>query len=504
MPSITISYRREDAAADAGRIYDRLVRHYGKASVFMDVTAIPYAMNYRTSIDDALRDTDVVIAIVGPRWRGGDGTQSRIMQANDPVRIEIETAMAMGKIVLPVLVNGATMPEPADLPPSMEAFHFLNAAPVDSGRDFDVHLTRLIEFIDGALRGLGRRVRLEDDESAGSRTASKRPRWGRTAALVLRVAAGPIVAVNLAFAAFGLIALHDNAIAFWLQATAAIAILVAGAGMLLLAAWFSGAAAVRAGPFGSPDSLQAGAAATALGYAAFAFAVLTSVHVAATTFDGALLDSTPFRQWTALLPPPQRTEVQLAVINRLHTEYNRVIKYRGAFTEPDFAFARRMVAFIASFDPSDGHVLYYDGQINHAVNARKTRVIKLQENVYQPWTTYLDNLRSTPEIDDYKYPGECYRTITGYCRERSAFIRYVLAFTHYCASLELTAPGDLAQRSANLNEARELLKASIAGWPKPFTIDGESNAMLSLIQHDANEIAHGRIPPKNPDKKACP
>ncbi|HZX67291.1 MAG TPA: hypothetical protein VFE70_00330, partial [Candidatus Elarobacter sp.] len=271
-----------------------------------------------------------------------------------------------------------------------------------------------------------------------------------------------------------------------------------------LAAWFAGAARVRAGPFGSLDALQAGAAAAALGCAAFAFAVLMSVHVAATTFDGALLDAAPFRQWTSLLPPPQRAEIQLGVINRLHVEYNRVIKYRRAFTEADFTFARQMVAFIASFDSSSGHVLYYDGQINHAVNARKTRVVKLMENVYVPWLTYLDDLRSTPEIDDFARPGECYRTTGGYCRERSGFIRYLLGFTHYCASQELTAPGDAAQRVANLNEARDLLKASIAGWPKPFTIDGESHALLALIQHDIDALAHGRVPPKNPNPKACP
>src|SRR5665213_2048282 len=100
MPSITISYRREDAAADAGRIYDRLARHYGTSSVFMDVTAIPYASDYRASIDGALRETDVVIVVVGPRWRGGDGPAARIMQPSDPVRVEIESALALKKICL--------------------------------------------------------------------------------------------------------------------------------------------------------------------------------------------------------------------------------------------------------------------------------------------------------------------------------------------------------------------------------------------------------------------
>ncbi len=37
---IFISYRRDDAPAYAGRLYDRLASHFGKARVFMDVEGI--------------------------------------------------------------------------------------------------------------------------------------------------------------------------------------------------------------------------------------------------------------------------------------------------------------------------------------------------------------------------------------------------------------------------------------------------------------------------------
>ena len=40
MPRILISYRREDSAAYAGRIYDHLSQHFGAENVFMDVTTI--------------------------------------------------------------------------------------------------------------------------------------------------------------------------------------------------------------------------------------------------------------------------------------------------------------------------------------------------------------------------------------------------------------------------------------------------------------------------------
>ena len=40
MPNIILSYRRDDTGAIAGRIFDRLVGHYGVDQVFMDIDSI--------------------------------------------------------------------------------------------------------------------------------------------------------------------------------------------------------------------------------------------------------------------------------------------------------------------------------------------------------------------------------------------------------------------------------------------------------------------------------
>ena len=40
MRAIFISYRREDAEGQAGRLFDDLARHFGEHSVFMDVAGI--------------------------------------------------------------------------------------------------------------------------------------------------------------------------------------------------------------------------------------------------------------------------------------------------------------------------------------------------------------------------------------------------------------------------------------------------------------------------------
>jgi hypothetical protein len=156
MSRILISYRRADSAAIAGRIGDRLVACYGADTVFMDIDTIPFGTDFRAAVKDFLKDADAVVAIIGPSWRGlrDDGT-ARIVDANDPVRAEIETALTFGVPVIPALVLDANMPDAAVLPEPIRSLAFINAATVDVGRDFGVHMDRLITTLDEILAKKG-------------------------------------------------------------------------------------------------------------------------------------------------------------------------------------------------------------------------------------------------------------------------------------------------------------------------------------------------------------
>lgn len=150
MRRIAISYRRADSAAICRAIFDRLTQHYGCESVFIDIDRIPFGENFHDYISRTLEKTDVLVVVVGPKWRGPRGKQQqpRIHDADDPVRLEVETAAAAGTSILPVLVHNARMPAESDLPKSLTWFAALNAARVDEARDFDVHMTALIRAID--------------------------------------------------------------------------------------------------------------------------------------------------------------------------------------------------------------------------------------------------------------------------------------------------------------------------------------------------------------------
>jgi pimeloyl-ACP methyl ester carboxylesterase len=152
MQKIVISYRRADSAWTVRSIFDRLVAHYGMDSVFIDIDAIPLGSDFRGQIDAALQEADFVVAVVGPDWVGTRKRgRNRINDEDDPVRIEIETALRRGVPIVPVLTNHAIMPHAVDLPESLRAFAFRNAIEVDAGRDFDQQIERLIHSMDHLL-----------------------------------------------------------------------------------------------------------------------------------------------------------------------------------------------------------------------------------------------------------------------------------------------------------------------------------------------------------------
>jgi hypothetical protein len=153
MPTIFLSYRREDSKWIAGRIFDRLESHYGKGDVFMDIDVIPVGVDFREHIRVILKCCDILLAIVGPRWPGVDEAgPPRIADENDWVRIEIEACLEKNIPVIPVLVDRAHMPSPSDLPESMRPFAFRQAAHVESGVEFRSQMDRLIRSIDEHLK----------------------------------------------------------------------------------------------------------------------------------------------------------------------------------------------------------------------------------------------------------------------------------------------------------------------------------------------------------------
>lgn len=114
---IFICYRR-DTAAYAGRVYDTLVRRYGADNVFLDIDAIPPGSDFTQALDAALLDCHVVLTVIGRSWLTVVGPQGlpRLEDPEDFVRRELETALHRQLVIIPLLVQNATMPTRKQLP----------------------------------------------------------------------------------------------------------------------------------------------------------------------------------------------------------------------------------------------------------------------------------------------------------------------------------------------------------------------------------------------------
>ena len=153
MPTIFISYRRDDTQVIVGRISDWLDRHYGQQAVFVDIESIPLGFDFREKIRSAIQRSDIVLAVIGPHWLAlqKETGKPRIADEMDWVRIELETALANTIPVIPVLVEHARLPKPDELPEPLRDLPFRAATVLDTGVDFRLHMERLISAMDRFL-----------------------------------------------------------------------------------------------------------------------------------------------------------------------------------------------------------------------------------------------------------------------------------------------------------------------------------------------------------------
>lgn len=124
--AVFICYRREDSAGHVGRLQDHLQRKH--IFVFRDLDAIALGTDFRTVCKAEITKCDAQLVVIGRHWANAQGPHGR--RLDDPadlVRQEIEVGLSTGIRVIPVLVDGATMPPRAELPPSIAELTSLNA-----------------------------------------------------------------------------------------------------------------------------------------------------------------------------------------------------------------------------------------------------------------------------------------------------------------------------------------------------------------------------------------
>ena len=169
---VFISYRREDSGGYAGRIFDRLTSRLGRESVFFDVDTIPPGRDFVEVLSERVGKCDALLAIIGKHWALSADAQNkrRLEDPNDFVRIEIEAALNRDVPVIPVLVDGAAMPHPEDLPDSLKKLIRRQAVEISHAR-FDSDAERLTEALSQIEEETRRREADPPQATAGAVTA---------------------------------------------------------------------------------------------------------------------------------------------------------------------------------------------------------------------------------------------------------------------------------------------------------------------------------------------
>jgi hypothetical protein len=174
---IFMSYRREETAYPAGWLYDRLADRFGSDQVFKDVDSIELGDDFVEKITSAVGACDVLLAVIGQEWltitdaRG----RRRLDNPDDFVRLEIEAALTRNVRVIPILVDGASMPDADELPDSLARLVRRQALELSPSR-FASDTGRLLKVLDRTLVEL----RTEQDDAASIRVPAEKAPDPRT------------------------------------------------------------------------------------------------------------------------------------------------------------------------------------------------------------------------------------------------------------------------------------------------------------------------------------
>jgi hypothetical protein len=153
MPRIFINFRSDDEVFAAMLIDAKMTERFTANEVFRDNRSIPLGQEFTSKLWDSLARTDILLAVIGPRWLTltKDGIR-RLDHPDDYVRRELEFALNHGIRVVPVLIGDTPLPPVTELPESIAGLatrQYLRVWPRNAHRDLDVLADELSALLDG-------------------------------------------------------------------------------------------------------------------------------------------------------------------------------------------------------------------------------------------------------------------------------------------------------------------------------------------------------------------
>jgi hypothetical protein len=188
MSTVFISYRRENAAGEARALFNDLAERLGEDSVFMDVDSIALGRDFRSALQQTTASCDLMLVMIGRNWADArdEGGRVRLENPADYVRLEVEAGLKRDIVVTPVLVQGAHMPAPEDLPAEIRNLAYRNAFELSHSR-WESDVQEMVRRLELGRPGDGHPVkpdalkqsaRSHDDVTAGAAILQAEPQHG--------------------------------------------------------------------------------------------------------------------------------------------------------------------------------------------------------------------------------------------------------------------------------------------------------------------------------------
>ncbi|MFJ9421455.1 toll/interleukin-1 receptor domain-containing protein [Streptomyces sp. NPDC101249] len=158
MAGIFINYRTGDGQWAPELIDERLVQIFGEGRVFRDRRSMRPGTDFPPHLRRELQQCTVLLALIGRHWltvRDEKTGARRIDVPGDYVHDEIEEAINLNKVIIPVLLD-TTLPGADRLPRSLARLNDRQALNMREGythHDLDILVTELREYVPAVRAG---------------------------------------------------------------------------------------------------------------------------------------------------------------------------------------------------------------------------------------------------------------------------------------------------------------------------------------------------------------
>ena len=184
--SIFISYRRKDSTLAVSSFFKDLMNEFNEEIIFVDTASNEPGDPWPIKIRQALEESKIVLVVISNNWlctEDNNPQKLRLCSENDWVRQEIELAISLRKVIIPVLANIPEILTHEELPESIKKLNEYSAQPIKTTigdnaetKEFITFLRHKLEYLNSPddlkvllQKSLAKKYKIDGDIGTGTK-----------------------------------------------------------------------------------------------------------------------------------------------------------------------------------------------------------------------------------------------------------------------------------------------------------------------------------------------